>query len=1552
LNRYLLDRIALEDVRPGTTAPASNDDTPSKGLGVVVAGNVGVEVELRAAYKSYKAWAAAVKAPVDRDPLRGKIQQQNSPEHSPSDFILVFRPDIDSDEHLLPIHESPWTPDGKTWFQAKVSLLQGAPAASAPGVAMTAVGPRGSHTYGERGRGAGLLPLGGDHACSSAGEGSKPLKNEDLGESGGLSVTLRPEGAGQRRARLEREATAAMAHEDERSRLVGRGVSRLDKEAAGRAAAVEEARRSSRLAAAVFTTRTRNQNRVEALLRQEQAQAKIWEEQDLVSARQAAGEILPLLRLETRPKEGGEQGALPLLRMMDATTSNHDNRGGKGASIVRRFHVLDGAEEPTTTATPVARRSLAKTKLGQSFVLQRGRESVAPPGEVKGGTGTAVGTTRDEEVVPAPLRGVCVSRLSEGLGTGLVPSERRYRGEGFLERHGSTSGSGSGSFTCFTDVMHRPPNGDSQPTPLVQQVLRLERGCRRVDDKNRKGSSAGTTTATTRATSVVAVVRAVLEPTSANTCDCDGTAGHEQDDRDDCGRRKSEGRCEIRTVIRVEAYLPDSSTTLAFRVKVPPSSSTSSKTTVESDRTLPAEVHNSEGGEHQATLPLQIRVASTSCIKGCAPVAADTECKERRQSLYADAEHKEECLLRKKRRRTCRDARNAELRRGDAEMFAVVQGAIGDVSKRTSFHTRSRKGGMDTFEETPNPNGGLHNPPDDEGNQRQQHNNAFSMLLVRANAVVPVRRLHLGSGSWREAIGELMGCPPGQELRALNVNGPLVFALDSSCPAPFNVKAEKLFGIRVQGDIVWVQARAEERVLALLEVDGQLLGEESETVNQLGYDQVGKAKKVEKRRRRGNEAVNKEARRLLPPLSRSFFSASFNPDDAAAAEVRALFDRAWLTRVSEMFDDPAKEPAMEKDLANLELLGAANVSTGSPGVVAQDGGASADAAAQGGDRAVAGTAAAAAAGRIKIHPWHLTKALLRMHVLACKIPGPACPVPCCHQSRARASAELADHNDSGPAASLSTSISTRPGPGADSDAVLLRELDRCIMWHWESKEHKRREARNIERRGREQKIAADQAREVKTTAVASDGDGDEEDRKQPQERPASSSVATASSASRGGGGVGGGGAGYRSKESGVHRPPLSPPSSKRPFEQALEALERLTTAAGKPHDGVSAGVASAFWPSSPSSSRASTATAADISSSLVSPSPASPGSTREEGASSGKRKLKQAQERQSAAAAATAPSANDGEGGAGEGGREGGETPTSSLLGGAAKCRVGFGMIRLLTGPDGNDAGGRPVGVKPGEDVETTVLGSGGSKVSQWVMDRLKMGIGAGERQANDRDKAEGNQQYLCLDETHVSGAVCISGTRFLMTIVQLVNGSMSVSGHDPLTCQTAALTLDLPALKTLCLSEGLQTASTGNPIGSVVAKHLMRNAHCLLEVQSVGGVDTMAVAGQNRGDDESIASSTSSSIALPDGYRLEPTGGSPRQQQAGHTDGRSNRPAEVARRTSNRATLDPKTTSIVTAGSEPGLVACRIRRLEAGRRRAEGIRRAASVRKLATVAK
>lgn len=54
--------------------------------------------------------------------------------------------------------------------------------------------------------------------------------------------------------------------------------------------------------------------------------------------------------------------------------------------------------------------------------------------------------------------------------------------------------------------------------------------------------------------------------------------------------------------------------------------------------------------------------------------------------------------------------------------------------------------------------------------QRRRRNNAFSILLVRANTGVPVTRAELGSGSWREAIGELVGCPVDQKLSTVRNN--------------------------------------------------------------------------------------------------------------------------------------------------------------------------------------------------------------------------------------------------------------------------------------------------------------------------------------------------------------------------------------------------------------------------------------------------------------------------------------------------------------------------------------------------------------------------------------------------------------------------------------------------------------------------------------------------------------------------------------------------------------------------------------------------------------
>lgn len=49
--------------------------------------------------------------------------------------------------------------------------------------------------------------------------------------------------------------------------------------------------------------------------------------------------------------------------------------------------------------------------------------------------------------------------------------------------------------------------------------------------------------------------------------------------------------------------------------------------------------------------------------------------------------------------------------------------------------------------------------------------------------------------------------------------------------------------------------------------------------------------------------------------------------------------------------------------------------------------------------------------------------------------------------------------------------------------------------------------------------------------------------------------------------------------------------------------------------------------------------------------------------------------------------------------------PDAEVEGGVSgKCRVSLNMVRLLTGFDGNDAMGRPVGMTPGQDVETEVI--------------------------------------------------------------------------------------------------------------------------------------------------------------------------------------------------------------------------------------------------------
>lgn len=99
---------------------------------------------------------------------------------------------------------------------------------------------------------------------------------------------------------------------------------------------------------------------------------------------------------------------------------------------------------------------------------------------------------------------------------------------------------------------------------------------------------------------------------------------------------------------------------------------------------------------------------------------------------------------------------------------------------------------------------------------------------------------------------------------------------------------------------------------------------------------------------------------MLPALSRSFFRASVNGKDVAAAEVRYRLNSAWLSPASEIFGSPF-------DRAN--VLG-----VGSPDA---DG---AEAISNGG-----GDGGEAQQVQVQVRSWDVARDLLKMHVLACKV---------------------------------------------------------------------------------------------------------------------------------------------------------------------------------------------------------------------------------------------------------------------------------------------------------------------------------------------------------------------------------------------------------------------------------------------------------------------------------------------------------------------------------------------------------------------------------------
>ncbi|CAM9162817.1 unnamed protein product, partial [Sphacelaria rigidula] len=131
---------------------------------------------------------------------------------------------------------------------------------------------------------------------------------------------------------------------------------------------------------------------------------------------------------------------------------------------------------------------------------------------------------------------------------------------------------------------------------------------------------------------------------------------------------------------------------------------------------------------------------------------------------------------------------------------------------------------------------------------------------------------------------------------------------------------------------------------------------------------------------RYNDAVVAEARRLLPALLPACFATSANGEDRLAAEMFSLLGRAGLRKSSGHVDSLAE--ASERPIAS-----------GSPKTV-------------------------------EFRPWPVVREILRIHVPSCQIPGPACPVPCCRETRAR--------------------IAHRSDVCIDDQN---EEIDRCMMHH-------------------------------------------------------------------------------------------------------------------------------------------------------------------------------------------------------------------------------------------------------------------------------------------------------------------------------------------------------------------------------------------------------------------------------------------------------------------------------------------------------------------------
>lgn len=163
-------------------------------------------------------------------------------------------------------------------------------------------------------------------------------------------------------------------------------------------------------------------------------------------------------------------------------------------------------------------------------------------------------------------------------------------------------------------------------------------------------------------------------------------------------------RCNVRCMLQIEAYFPGNSKIMWIRCRICSA----------------------------ALAPAAVRGQST-------PIEGDK---------HIAAALKEHCRLRQKDLDVIREMRKTEDEMGVQSMSSVIKQATSRAASVGSSDDRHRRRNAHP----------VHQPGD----------NAFSSLIIRADVRVPVERIHLGNGSWKETVGDLIGCPRDVELRTVS----------------------------------------------------------------------------------------------------------------------------------------------------------------------------------------------------------------------------------------------------------------------------------------------------------------------------------------------------------------------------------------------------------------------------------------------------------------------------------------------------------------------------------------------------------------------------------------------------------------------------------------------------------------------------------------------------------------------------------------------------------------------------------------------------------------